>query len=73
MYRGLEASRDVLDDSSLYDVRQEDFIVNPVQTLGYVFEQLELGDFDVVRGRVESYLKRTREYHTNRHQASKEL
>jgi len=68
MYGGFERQRQSLDLDCICDVRYEDLVENPVREVQTVYEKLGLGDFGQVRGKVEQYVTRKRDYQPNRHQ-----
>lgn len=69
MYGAFHEQRKEIDSSRLVDVRYEDLIKNPVETLRGIYETLRLGDFDSVQPSIESWVESEhRSYKTNRHQ-----
>jgi len=70
MYRRLRQTRGMVDRSRFCDVRYEDLVADPVGQMHSVYERLELGGFDAVRGRVEAFAARGRTYRTNRYRLS---
>jgi hypothetical protein len=73
MYRGFECQRKTLPANSICDVRYEDLIQDPVETLGSIYEQLDLGDFKHLKPRIEESMHKRRGHKTNRHELSEEL
>jgi hypothetical protein len=73
MYAGFEAQRDRLDARHLIDIRYEDLAANPVGVLERVYRQLELGDFELVRGKLQAYVDSLKDYKTNLHELEPEL
>jgi hypothetical protein len=68
MYRSFERHRANLPSSRICDVRYEDLIRDPVGELARVYEQLDLGDFEPVRERIEEHVARQKGYKVNRHE-----
>lgn len=66
MYASFEADRVGLADSQLIELRYEDFIADPVSSMARIYEQLNLGDFELVRDKVASKAQLERNYQTNR-------
>lgn len=67
MYRGFERQRQQIDPSHICDVRYEDLVDDPLGQVQRVYEQLELGNFEQVRPKLEQYVRRQRHYKPNRH------
>ncbi|MGE3778249.1 MAG: sulfotransferase, partial [Pirellulaceae bacterium] len=67
MYRGFERQRSALPPGSICDVRYEDLIQDPVGTMRQIYEQLQLGDFEAIRPRVERSMQQRRGHKINRH------
>jgi hypothetical protein len=68
MYRGFESQRASVDSASICDVRYEELIQDPVGTLARVYDQLQLGDFEKVRCRIEESMQQRKGHKTNVHQ-----
>jgi hypothetical protein len=73
MYGGFERQRVALPATRICDVRYEDLIQDPVGTLRGVYEQLDLGDFESVRGKIEESMQQRRGHRTNRHEIAEHL
>jgi omega-hydroxy-beta-dihydromenaquinone-9 sulfotransferase len=67
MYGGFEDQRRRLDPQSIYEIRYEDLIANPVAEVGKMYEKLELGDFEVVRGKIAAFVASQKDYKPNKH------
>jgi omega-hydroxy-beta-dihydromenaquinone-9 sulfotransferase len=65
MYDGFEAARAALEPGRFHQIRYEDLIRNPLSTLEECYDAIDLGEFAVVRPRVDDYLAKLREYRTN--------
>jgi hypothetical protein len=72
MYGGFERQRPALDPSRICDVKFEQLIADPVATLRRVYEQLQLGDFEPVRPKVEQSMDRRKGHKSNRHEINDE-
>jgi len=59
-----------LPPQSFAKVRYEDLIANPLQQMARVYMELNLGDFDAVRGRLEQHLESVKEHARNRFRIS---
>jgi len=68
MYGGFQRQRDQLAPNQICDVRYEDLVREPVDQMARIYETLQLGDFQLVRDRVEQFAQGKRSYQTNRHE-----
>jgi hypothetical protein len=66
MYRGFERARPMLNGATLYEVRYEDLIRDPVGEVRQMYARLGLGEFAAVEPRLREYLARNSDYRTNR-------
>lgn len=66
MYRSFEAGRRDLPESQIIDVRYEELVANPVEVIGRIYRQLNIGDFESVRGALMARSDSEKEYQTNR-------
>jgi hypothetical protein len=73
MHERLEATRPLVPPGRLLDVRYEDLVRDPVGTMQTVYEQLDLGDFEVAKPAVEAYAAEHAGYRRNRHEPSPEM
>ena len=73
MYAGFERQRQQLDAAHLCELRYEDLVRDPVGELRKIYAQLSLGDFEPVRGKIEDYMQRKKDYKPNRHELDAEL
>jgi hypothetical protein len=46
---------------------------DPVEEMRTIYERLDLGDFEIVRPRLEEYVKDHQDYQRNQHQLAPEL
>ncbi|HEY1067491.1 MAG TPA: sulfotransferase [Pirellulales bacterium] len=54
------------------EVRYEDLVANPLETIRSLYERLSLGDFENARPGVETYLQSHKDYKTNRYKLTPE-
>ena len=66
MYARFEIDRDLLGPDRLFEIRYEDLVSSPVESLRALYEQLELGDFEPLAVKVAEYFRANRDYQTNR-------
>ncbi len=67
MYRSFHAAEAHIPENRLIHVRFEDLVQDPLAHLVRIYEQLELGPFDVALPHVERYLESMRGYRQNPH------
>jgi hypothetical protein len=72
MYDSFERSRAEIPPGRICDVRYEDLVRDPVGELARIYEQLDLGDFEPVRDKIERYVGGQRDYQPNRHELAPE-
>ena len=65
MHAKLEATRTLIDDAHICELRYEDLARDPVEQMEALYEFLELGDFDVVRPAIQRFAERSKRYRTN--------
>ena len=68
MYERFEKDRDLISPESLYEVRFEDLVRDPLAHLRNVYKKLDLGDFECVLPRVEAYLDGVKGYRSKEYQ-----
>jgi omega-hydroxy-beta-dihydromenaquinone-9 sulfotransferase len=73
MYASFEAARQLVPKDNLIDVRYEDLIANPDETMAHVYGQLGLGDYSVVRPLIAERFANDREYKVNEHRIDPDL
>jgi hypothetical protein len=66
MYDKLEETRHLIDDDHFHELRYEDLVADPIGQMRELYEHLNLGDFEAVLPRLESYLASLAGYETNR-------
>ena len=62
MYRGFERQRKKIDPAMICDLRYEELVRDPIGQLSAVYAQLDLGDFEYVRSRLESEVAAQKKY-----------
>jgi hypothetical protein len=67
MYEAYLADRQALGPHELAEVRYEDLIAAPLETLERLYDQLELGDFASASEAMRGYLSDVSNYRVNRH------
>lgn len=72
MYDKLAQTRGLVPPNRFCEVRYEELVRDPVGQLRFIYEQLELGDFDAARPAVEQYLAGIKDYQTNEYELSSE-
>ena len=73
MYDAFHRQRETIDPSRIVDVRYEDLIRDPVDSLRQIYETLRLSDFDSAKARIEQWADgEHRQYKTNQHQISEQ-
>ena len=65
MYDSYFSHRDSLAPNQLAEIRFEDLVQSPSETLAGVYNQLELGDFEPARPEVEKYFDERKNHRTN--------
>lgn len=73
LYRSFLRDRELLDADQFHQVRYEDLIENPTGTVQSIYEQLELGDFEPVRPRIEAFFESSKGYRAGTYNFSPEL
>jgi hypothetical protein len=68
MYEAFDRQQAEIDPAHICQVRYEDLVRDPQGQLQHVYQHLQLGDYDYVRGGVEDFLARQRDYKVNRHE-----
>jgi hypothetical protein len=73
MYAAFHQQREAIDPSRIVDIRYEDLIRDPVDSLQRIYETLRLSDFDSARAKIEQWATgEHRQYKTNQHQVSEQ-
>lgn len=72
MYDAFEQQRQQLADNQITDIRYEDLVQDPVSVMERTYAHLELGEFDTVREKLETYARGQRSYQTNKYDLTNE-
>jgi hypothetical protein len=67
MYDRLEEDRQLVEPRRFYELRYEDLVRSPLEEVRKLYDQLELGEFERVRPRLEQFLASQSGYKTNRY------
>jgi len=73
MYRQFEADRQLVSPDNLIDVRYEDLVANPIDTLRELYQRLNLGDFEAVEPLLQQRMSNHDQYRPNQHHIDGEL
>jgi omega-hydroxy-beta-dihydromenaquinone-9 sulfotransferase len=73
MYRGFEQQRTKLPPGSIYDLRYEDLVADPIGEVARAYQALSLGDFAAVRDKMEALVGQQKDYQTNKHELDETL
>jgi hypothetical protein len=73
MYRGFEDQRQRLPASSVYDLKYEDLVADPVEEVARIYCTLDLGDYSTVRGTIAAFAGQQKDYKTNKHELDEPL
>ena len=65
LYAKLDETRSLIDDSRYFEVNYEELTADPLPLLKQAYAHLDLGDFDVAKPHVESFLQTVADYRTN--------
>jgi len=68
MHRKLDETRGLVDPRRFHELKYEDLVADPVAQVQQIYENLQLGEFEVVRPRLEEYLSGQKDYKTNRYE-----
>ncbi|MFG0289226.1 MAG: sulfotransferase family protein [Rhodopirellula sp. JB044] len=73
MYRAFHQQKQQIDQHHLINIRYEDLIADPVDTLQTIYDSLRLADFETVREDIQTWAETEhKSYQTNAHQLSSE-
>jgi hypothetical protein len=73
MYRAYFRDRELLANSQVHQVRYEDLVEDPTATVQSIYTQLELGDFEAVRPKVEAFFEAKKDYRRKQYEFDPEL
>jgi hypothetical protein len=68
MHRRLDETRHLVDPRRFHELRYEDLVADPVGQVQRIYENLQLGEFEAARPRLEEYLRGQKDYKTNRYE-----
>ena len=72
MYAAYEEDRTQLAKNQIVELRYEDLVQNPLQSVRDLYEKLELPDFPAVEPAIEKHLSTVKNYHPNHYELSDE-
>ncbi len=73
IYQRLEEARPLLRPASFYEMKYEDLVRQPLESLRRLYTALELDGFEQARPHFQRYLHQTDGYETNKYQLTPEL
>lgn len=73
MHERLEATRSIVPQDRLLDVRYEDLVEDKVGTMRQIYDCLDLGEFETVRPAIEAYAKEHADYRPHQYAPAPEL
>ncbi len=73
MYRKLDETRGLVESSHFYELLYEDLVRDPVEEMRKLYDHLDLGEFDKMESKLQSYFATHREYRTNTYPQAPEL
>lgn len=72
MYAAFEADLALLGDDQLVELKYEELVENPLETVRSVYSRLNLGDFSLVEPELESHLAAVKNYRPNQYEIPEE-
>ena len=73
MNQRLDATRGLVDPSRFHEIRYEDMVQDPIGRMRAIYEQLDLGRFDLVEPAIRTYFDERKDYKTNRYELPPQL
>jgi len=73
MYDSFEIDRQSLPSNRIIDIRYEELVKQPIETIQSIYQQLELGDSRLVTARIQELQASNNDYQVNQHQTNDEL
>lgn len=67
MYAAFEEQRHLIPAGQLIEMRYEDLVAEPFESIRSVYEQLQLGDFEAAKANLQKRLANHKSYRTNSH------
>jgi hypothetical protein len=68
LYANFDEARKNIPSNQFAEIRYEDLVKDPVLGMERIYDQLELGDFESIRGKLEERRQKNSDYKTNKHQ-----
>ncbi|MDO4549933.1 MAG: sulfotransferase [Planctomycetia bacterium] len=73
MYRAYFRDKSLLPPNQLIEIKYEDLVEDKLGVMEKVYDQLELGDFENIRGELEKYAEEKKNFKKNKFEISPEL
>lgn len=73
MYERFWADQELIPQANYFELRFEDLVANPVDSLSNIYAQLDLDDFAPARAGILEYLEGTKEFQGNKHEVPEEM
>lgn len=73
MYGGFQAQESSLSPGQMVEVRYEDLVRAPIETVKELYEKVDLGEFEVAEPALREFVQSQREYRPNRHTLDPQL
>ena len=65
LFHALQREKERIPEKQYHEVRFEDLETNPIKTLSEIYEQLDLGDFNLVQPAIQKFLRAQGSYQKN--------
>ena len=72
MHERLEEGKKLIAPGRYFEMRYEDLVKNPHETVRAVYEHFQLGEWETMRSRLDAYLATVKNYETNKYQLAPE-
>jgi hypothetical protein len=72
MYAAFEADRQLLGENQLVEMKYEDLVQKPMESVRVLYAQLELGEFSLVEPALEKHLAEVKNYRPNQYELPEE-
>jgi hypothetical protein len=72
MHERLEEGKRLLGPDKFYEIRYEDLVVDPAGEMKKIYDHFQLGGFDAMLPRLQTYLSSVKGYETNKYQLTDE-
>jgi hypothetical protein len=72
MHRAYREQKHLIPPGHLCEVRYEDLVADPIENMRAIYDQLNLGDFDRARPKIDAYVASQKNYVPNRYKVSPE-